>query len=106
MSEPFAVVADPTRRRVLDLLRTRPRTVTELVDALGVSQPTVSKHLRVLREAGVVTVRAEAQRRRYELRPEPLAAIDDWLAPYRWMWADRLDTLGRHLDTMEDDPDA
>ncbi|AEA24224.1 regulatory protein ArsR [Pseudonocardia dioxanivorans CB1190] len=106
MSEPFAVVADPTRRRVLDLLRTRPRTVTELVDALGVSQPTVSKHLRVLREAGVVTVRAEAQRRWYELRPEPLAAIDDWLAPYRWMWADRLDTLGRHLDTMEDDPDA
>ncbi|WP_103384726.1 ArsR/SmtB family transcription factor [Pseudonocardia dioxanivorans] len=106
MSEPFAVVADPTRRRVLDLLRTGPRTVTELVDALGVSQPTVSKHLRVLREAGVVTVRAEAQRRWYELRPEPLAAIDDWLAPYRWMWADRLDTLGRHLDTMEDDPDA
>ncbi|ODU00715.1 MAG: transcriptional regulator [Pseudonocardia sp. SCN 72-86] len=106
MSEPFAVVADPTRRRVLDLLRTGPRTVTDLVDALGVSQPTVSKHLRVLREAGIVTVRAEAQRRWYEIDPAPLAAIDDWLAPYRWMWADRLDALGHHLDRMEDDPDA
>jgi DNA-binding transcriptional ArsR family regulator len=98
----FEVLAEPTRRRILDLLRERPRLVGELTAELGLSQPGTSKHLRVLREAGLVTVRAEAQRRWYELDPAPLAEVDEWLAPYRWMWADRLDALERHLDA--DDP--
>jgi DNA-binding transcriptional ArsR family regulator len=79
----FDVLAEPTRRRVLDLLLVQPRPVGELVELLGMSQPGVSKHLRVLREAGLVRVRQDAQRRWYELRPEPLAEIDAWLAPYR-----------------------
>ena len=94
----FTVVAEPTRRRILDLLRERARSVGELVDQLGLSQPGVSKHLRVLREAGLVAVRRDAQRRWYELRPEPLEEIDDWLEPYRQLWTDRLDALERHLD--------
>lgn len=96
----FEALAEPTRRRILDLLRERPRLVGELTAQLGLSQPGTSKHLRVLREAGLVRVRPEAQRRWYELAPEPLAEIDDWLAPYRWLWADRLDALERHLDEM------
>ncbi|WP_214368607.1 ArsR/SmtB family transcription factor [Pseudonocardia sp. H11422] len=100
----FDALAEPTRRRILDLLRERPRLVGELTEQLGLSQPGTSKHLRVLREAGLVRVRAEAQRRWYELAPEPLAEIDAWLEPYRWMWADRLDALERHLDDMPDDP--
>ncbi|GAA3244739.1 metalloregulator ArsR/SmtB family transcription factor [Pseudonocardia petroleophila] len=100
----FAVLAEPARRRILDLLRERPRSVGELTDALGLSQPGTSKHLKVLREAGLVRVRAEAQRRVYELDPAPLAEVDAWLAPYRWMWADRLDALERHLDDRLDDP--
>lgn len=95
----FAVVAEPTRRRILDLLRDRARSVGELVDQLGLSQPGVSKHLRVLREAGLVRVRAEAQRRWYELETEPLQEIDSWLEPYRRLWSERLDALERHLDT-------
>lgn len=95
----FAVVAEPTRRRILDLLRDRARSVGELVDQLGLSQPGVSKHLRVLREAGLVRVRAEAQRRWYELETEPLQEIDSWLEPYRRLWSVRLDALERHLDT-------
>jgi len=94
----FAVVAEPTRRRILDLLRDRARSVGELVDQLGLSQPGVSKHLRVLREAGLVRVRAEAQRRWYELETEPLQEIDSWLEPYRRLWSERLDALERHLD--------
>src|SRR4029453_8952021 len=78
----FDVLADPTRRRILDLLLQRPRLVGELTDELGLSQPGTSKHLRVLREAGLVRVRAEAQRRWYELVPEPLAEIDEWVAAY------------------------
>jgi DNA-binding transcriptional ArsR family regulator len=101
----FEVLAEPTRRRILDLLRERPRLVGELTAELGLSQPGTSKHLRVLREAGLVKVRAEAQRRWYELDPAPLAEIDAWLAPYRWMWADRLDALERHLDA-EDEEDT
>jgi len=97
----FEVLAEPARRRILDLLRERPRLVGELAEALGLSQPGTSKHLRVLRDAGLVRVRAEAQRRRYELDPAPLAEVDAWLAPYRWMWADRFDALERHLDTAE-----
>jgi DNA-binding transcriptional ArsR family regulator len=93
----FEVVAEPTRRRILDLLCERPRPVGELVDALGLSQPGVSKHLRVLREARLVDVRQDAQRRFYEVRPEPLSEIDAWLEPYRRMWAGHLDALERHL---------
>jgi DNA-binding transcriptional ArsR family regulator len=98
----FEVLAEPTRRRILDLLREDERPVGELVSQLRISQPGVSKHLRVLREAGLVEARADAQRRLYRVRPEPLAEIDEWLAPYRRRWADRLDALERHLDSRED----
>jgi len=100
---PFDVLAEPNRRRILDLLRSEERPVGDLVSALAVSQPTVSKHLRVLRDAGLVDVRVDAQRRLYRVRPEPLQSIDAWLAPYREMWAERLDDLERHLDTMEEE---
>jgi DNA-binding transcriptional ArsR family regulator len=94
----FAVLAEPTRRRILDLLRDEPRSVGDLVSELGLTQPGTSKHLKVLRDAGLVTVRRDAQRRWYELRPDPLAEVDAWLAPYRQLWANRLDALERHLD--------
>lgn len=99
-TETFAVLAEPMRRRVLDLLLERPRPVGELAVLLGLSQPGTSKHLRVLRDAGLVRVRQDAQRRWYELQPGPLTDIDDWLRPYRKFWAGRLDALGRHLDAM------
>lgn len=102
VTETFSVLGEPTRRRVLDLLLERPRPVGELVELLGLSQPGMSKHLRVLREAGLVRVRQDAQRRWYELRPEPLTEIDAWLQPYRRFWADRLDALVRQLDVMPD----
>ncbi|MCW2945002.1 MAG: ArsR family transcriptional regulator [Actinoallomurus sp.] len=98
----FDVLAEPTRRRILDLLLERPRLVGELTEELGLTQPGTSKHLRALREAGLVRVRPEAQRRWYELRPEPLTEIDAWLRPYRRLWNDSLDALERHLDSMED----
>jgi DNA-binding transcriptional ArsR family regulator len=98
----FDVLAEPTRRRILDLLRDEERPVNDLVGRLELSQPGVSKHLKVLREAGLVEVRREAQRRLYRVRPEPLAEIDEWLAPYRRLWASRLDALERHLDETED----
>jgi DNA-binding transcriptional ArsR family regulator len=94
----FEVLADPRRRQLLDLLRAGERPVGELVEQLGLSQPGVSKHLRVLREAGLVSVRHEAQRRWYALCPEPLAEIDAWLEPYRVFWSQRLDALARHLE--------
>ena len=97
MSTLFDVLADPSRRRVLDLLRDDDRTVTELVDALDMSQPAVSKHLRVLRDAGLVEARVDAQRRIYTLCPEPLADVDAWLAPYRKFWRGKLASLQRHL---------
>jgi DNA-binding transcriptional ArsR family regulator len=100
----FAVLAEPTRRRILDLLRTEPRSVNELVTELGLTQPGTSKHLKVLRDAGLVNVRRDAQRRWYELRPEPLAEVDAWLAPYRALWSEKLDALERHLDSMAADP--
>lgn len=100
MAAPFEVLAEPNRRRILDLLRVAERPVGDLVDELAVSQPAVSKHLRVLREAGFVDVRTEAQRRIYRVRTEPLRAIDEWLEPYRLLWASRLDELERHLDAM------
>ncbi|NEE02949.1 ArsR/SmtB family transcription factor [Phytoactinopolyspora halotolerans] len=102
---PFDVLAEPVRRQILDLLRERPRMVGELTETLGLSQPGTSKHLRVLRDAGLVRVRRDAQRRWYELNPEPLRHIDEWLTPYRWMWDSRLDALERHLDTMPDEPE-
>lgn len=98
----FEIVAEPNRRRILDLLLVEDRAVGDLVAELDVSQPTVSKHLRVLREAGLVDVRIDAQRRVYRLRPEPLLELDAWLTPYRQAWADRLDMLGAHLDEMDD----
>jgi DNA-binding transcriptional ArsR family regulator len=94
----FDVLADSTRRRILDLLLDRERPVGELVKRLKLSQPGVSKHLRVLRDAGLVSVRSEAQRRIYVVRPEPLEEIAEWLEPYRRLWAERLDALERHLD--------
>ena len=101
----FEAVAEPQRRRILDLLVGRERPVGELVDALDLSQPAVSKHLRVLKQAGLVVVRPDAQRRLYQLRAEPLSEVDAWLAPYRRLWAERLDALEWHLDTMPDVPD-
>jgi DNA-binding transcriptional ArsR family regulator len=96
----FEALAEPNRRRILDLLAQRERPVNDLVSLLQVSQPAVSKHLRVLRDAGLVEVRADAQRRLYRVRPEPLRELDDWLAPYRAMWASRLDALESHLKEM------
>ena len=92
------MLAEPRRREILDLLRAGERPVGELVDQLGLTQPGVSKHLRVLREAGLVEVRRDAQRRWYRLCPEPLAEVDAWLAPYRRLWETHLDALERHLD--------
>ncbi len=99
----FDVVAEPHRRRILDLLGSEERAVGELVEQLQLSQPAVSKHLRILRKAGLVEVRGDAQRRLYRLRPEPLRAIDAWLAPYRQLWAGSLDRLEDHLHTISDD---
>lgn len=99
----FEVIAEPSRRRILDLLAEGERPVGELVEHVALSQPAVSKHLRTLREAGLVEVRGEAQRRVYRVRPQPLQAVDDWLSPYRRMWQNRLDDLERHLETINDD---
>jgi DNA-binding transcriptional ArsR family regulator len=98
----WSVLIDPNRRAMLELLRERPRAVGELADELNLTQPTTSKHLRVLRDAGFVRVVQDAQRRIYAIDPAPLAELDAWLAPYRWLWNDRLDALGHHLDTMPD----
>lgn len=92
------VIADPTRRRILDAVREGERSVGELVEVVGMHQPGVSRHLRVLREAGLVEVRRDAQRRLYSLRAEPLRELDAWLAPYRAELAGRLDSLERHLE--------
>jgi DNA-binding transcriptional ArsR family regulator len=96
------VLADPARRQILDLLLQRPHLVGELTTHLGLTQPGTSKHLRALRQAGLVTVRKDAQRRWYELRPDPLAEIDAWLTPYRKLWNHHLDALEHHLTTMDD----
>jgi DNA-binding transcriptional ArsR family regulator len=97
-------LAQPTRRQILDLLREAERPVGDLVERLDMSQPAVSKHLRVLREVGLVGVRADAQRRLYRVRPEPLAELDAWLAPYRALWSRSLDALERHLDERNGEP--
>jgi DNA-binding transcriptional ArsR family regulator len=98
----FEVVVEPNRRRILDLLRAGDRSVSDLVGALDIAQPTVSKHLKALREAGLVVVRPDAQRRWYQLRSEPLRELDAWLEPYRAAWSDRFDALARHLDQKEE----
>ena len=103
MASTFEVLGEPRRREILDLLRERERAVGELVDRLDLTQPAVSKHLRILRETGLVEVRQDAQRRWYRLRLEPLAEVDAWLEPYRRLWGDSLDALGRHLDEMEEE---
>jgi DNA-binding transcriptional ArsR family regulator len=98
----FELLADPTRRRVLDELRRGECSVGQLVDRLGMKQPTVSKQLKVLRDAGLATVRVDAKRRLYRLDTTPLRALDDWLEPYRKLWSDRLDALEDHLTRMDD----
>jgi DNA-binding transcriptional ArsR family regulator len=113
----FTVVAEPTRRRILDHLRaaadslesdehkSRGRDVGSLVNALNLPQPTVSKHLRVLREAGVVAVQIQGPRRVYSLAPQPLSDVTAWLEPYRQMWTESFDALERHLDSGPEQPD-
>jgi DNA-binding transcriptional ArsR family regulator len=101
MLSPFEVVAEPHRRHILDLLRDGERPVADLVEHLRQSQPAVSKHLRVLRQAGLVQSRVDAQRRLYRLQPQPLGEIDAWLAPYRALWSANLDKLEQHLNEME-----
>ena len=93
----FDILAEPNRRQLLDLLLEQERTVGELVDVLDMSQPAVSKQLRVLRNAGLVEARVDAQRRIYRLRPEPLAEVDEWLTPYRKFWRGKLAALQRHI---------
>ncbi len=100
MGGTFEVLADDSRRRILDLLAQEERPVGELVGILGLSQPAVSKHLKVLRSAGLVESRIDAQRRIYGVRPEPLREVDEWLAPYRRRWAAHLSALERHLEIM------
>jgi DNA-binding transcriptional ArsR family regulator len=100
--EVFEAVAEPVRRRILAELRGAERTVGELVTRLGASQPGMSKHLRVLREAGLVEARVDAQRRIYRLRPAGLRELDAWLEPYRLLWSGRLDALEDHLNEVEE----
>ena len=94
----YAALAEPHRRQILDLLRGGERPAGDLVDRLALSQPGVSKHLKVLREAGLVAVRSCGRHRLYALRPQPLAEVDAWLEPYRAYWSERLDELERHLE--------
>ena len=101
MMTTYEVLADPTRRRILDLLLERPRLVGELTELLEISQPGVSKQLRVLREAGLVRVRQESQRHWYELRPDPLIEVDAWLEAYRHLWNARFDRLDSYLQELQ-----
>jgi len=95
---PFEAIAEPNRRRLLELLRSGEKAAGDLVKATGLSQPVASKHLRQLRKAGLVSVRAEGQKRLYRLEADELAALDSWLEPFRQFWTDRLDALGEHLE--------
>jgi DNA-binding transcriptional ArsR family regulator len=104
MLSTYAVLAEPNRRTILDLLAASERTVGEIENRLRVPQTSVSKHLRVLREAGLVEARVDAQRRVYRLRPEPLKEIDAWLEPFRRLWTAHVDALERHLDRMDNPP--
>lgn len=104
MESSFAVVAEPNRRAILSLLLASERSVGEIERKLRLSQPSVSKHLRILRDAGFVESRIEAQQRFYRLRPEPLMELDEWLLPFRQFWSKHVDALERHLDRMEKVP--
>ena len=95
----FEVLADRSRRHLLDAIRDRELSVSDLVTVAGLSQPGVSRHLRILRDAGLVTVRVDAQRRFYRAQPQALVDLEEWLAPYRRYWTVRLDALGDHLET-------
>jgi DNA-binding transcriptional ArsR family regulator len=101
MESVFEVIAEPNRRAILSLLVSSQQSVGEIQRQLCMPQPTVSKHLRVLREAGFVDYTVDAQRRLYRLNPEPLQEVDDWLAPFRRFWSAHLDALERHLDRMD-----
>lgn len=101
-TDAFAILAEPARRDLLDALKDGERSVNELVRRLRLPQPSVSKHLKVLREAGFVKSRSAAQQRLYRLEPARLQAVDAWLAPYRQMWTRHLDRLERHLDRKEE----
>jgi DNA-binding transcriptional ArsR family regulator len=100
----FAVIAEPNRRAILSMLSSSECSVGELMDELGLPQPSVSKHLKVLREGGFVESRVEAQRRVYRLNPKPLQEVDAWLEPFRVFWSKHVDALERHLDRMEKRP--
>jgi len=102
MTAVFEVLAEENRRHILDLLIEDDRPVGDLVGLLSLTQPAVSKHLKVLRDAGLVDVRIDAQRRIYRVRPDPLREVDKWLEPYRRRWAGHLDALERHLETMDE----
>jgi DNA-binding transcriptional ArsR family regulator len=104
MESTFAIIAEPNRRAILSLLATSERSVGDIEKQLRLSQPSVSKHLRVLREAGFVESRADAQRRLYRIRPKPLLEVDAWLAPFRRFWSVHVDALERHLDRMNQVP--
>ena len=104
MESAFAIVAEPNRRAILSLLASSERSVGDIEERLRLSQPSVSKHLRVLREAGFVESRIDAQRRLYRIRPEPLMELDAWLAPFRRFWTAHVDALERHLDRMHPAP--
>jgi DNA-binding transcriptional ArsR family regulator len=101
----FAIIAEPNRRAILGLLASSERSVGEIERQLKMPQPSLSKHLRVLREAGFVEARVDAQRRMYRIRPEPLMQVDAWLAPFRRLWSSHLDALERHLDRVDPVPD-
>jgi DNA-binding transcriptional ArsR family regulator len=101
MQTAFAILAEPSRRTILSLLATSERSVGEIEERLRLPQTSVSKHLRVLRDAGFVEARVDAQRRVYRLRPEPLQEVDAWLEPFRKLWSTHVDALERHLDRME-----
>lgn len=102
----WSALADPQRRAALELLLERPRAVGELVDRLGLTQPATSKHLRVLRESGLVRARHDGPRRVYSVEPQPLAELYAWLSGYRRLWDDRLDALEQHLDAIDPPEDA
>jgi DNA-binding transcriptional ArsR family regulator len=100
----FAIIAEPSRRAILNLLASSERSVGDIEERLRLPQPSISKHLRVLREAGFVEARVDAQRRVYRLRPEPFMEIDAWLIPFRRFWSAHIDALERHLDQMNSTP--
>ena len=101
MKSAFEIIAEPNRRAILSLLVSSHQSVGEIERRLRMPQPTVSKHLRVLRDAGFVESTVDAQRRLYRLRPEPLQELDNWLAPFRRFWSSHVDALERHLDRMD-----